>query len=475
MNPKSKANSSGNFKTLFQRSFGIIGSIGFLSTGFLSTTVTATEELVIPTDPAPSQSFVDPTPAAPAPSVQPSVVSRRSKIRAAVTRPIRSSYRRRNTERAAVAKPRVKLSAPKIAISNSSPSTNYNSVETQPTSIRSALEGKNSYIDPTNYTVGKSDRSDSTPSVVLSERSTGCRTVVQGGSLSRGCGSVASSRRQRSTDVTTARSYTPRYQRLATRTRVAAQHFVTRAPRVSPIRQIALQPMVTPSYSPRNYSSHRSYPLPSSNTASNSRIGLPPSSNQIFSIEPIVRRGISLALAPMPEYSRATTLYAPTAPDARQGNTDLLFPLPTVVPITSAFGWRTHPVTGQGRMHQGTDLGAPTGTPVLAAYSGEVAIADWMGGYGLTVVMRHLEGTQESRYAHLSEIFVKPGQSVQKGEVIGRVGSTGLSTGPHLHFEWRHLTNKGWVAVDAGMHLEYAMENLIRNQQLAAAGRQPQG
>ena len=126
-------------------------------------------------------------------------------------------------------------------------------------------------------------------------------------------------------------------------------------------------------------------------------------------------------------------------------------------------------------MHSGTDLGAPTGTPVLAAYAGEVSMADWSGGYGLMVVLRHLEGTQESRYAHLSEVFVKAGQSVQKGEIIGRVGSTGLSTGPHLHFEWRHLTNNGWVAVDAGTHLEYAMANLMRNQQLASAPARPQG
>lgn len=469
MAPRSKANPVGNFKNLFQRSFGIIGSISFLGTSFLSSTVTATEEISIPVDPAPSQSFVDPNPAAPAPSVQPSIVPR-SKIRTAVTRPIRSSYRRRHSNRSVASSPRSRLAAPRIAISKSSP------VEVQPNNIRSTLQGKNSYIDSTNYNTGQSNKTDTAPSVIFSERSTGCRTAIQGGSLNRGCGSATASRRQRSSDVTTARAYTPRYQRLATRTKVSAQHFVTRAPRISPIRQIALQPIAAPAYSPRHYNrSNRSYPLPAVNTASNSRVGLPPSSNQIFSIEPIVRRGISLALAPMPEYSRATTLYAPTAPDARQDNTDLLFPLPTAVPITSAFGWRTHPVTGRGRMHQGTDLGAPTGTPVLAAYSGEVAIADWMGGYGLTVVLRHLEGTQESRYAHLSEIFVKPGQAVQKGEVIGRVGSTGLSTGPHLHFEWRHLTNNGWVAVDAGIHLEYAMENLIRNQQLAAAQRQPQG
>jgi murein DD-endopeptidase MepM/ murein hydrolase activator NlpD len=115
------------------------------------------------------------------------------------------------------------------------------------------------------------------------------------------------------------------------------------------------------------------------------------------------------------------------------------------------------------------------GTPVLAAYRGEVAAADWSGGYGLMVILRHEGGTQESRYAHLSEIYVRPGDWVEQGVVIGRVGSTGLSTGPHLHFEWRHLTQEGWVAVDAGLHLEYALENLIQSLQMAGTAAQPNG
>jgi murein DD-endopeptidase MepM/ murein hydrolase activator NlpD len=124
-------------------------------------------------------------------------------------------------------------------------------------------------------------------------------------------------------------------------------------------------------------------------------------------------------------------------------------------------------------MHQGTDIGAPLGTPVVAAYSGQVAMADWSGGYGLMVVVRHLEGAQESRYAHLSEVFVRPGQEVKQGEIIGRVGSTGYSTGPHLHFEWRHLTPNGWVAVDAGPHLQMALDNLVRTQAIARTAPNP--
>jgi murein DD-endopeptidase MepM/ murein hydrolase activator NlpD len=99
--------------------------------------------------------------------------------------------------------------------------------------------------------------------------------------------------------------------------------------------------------------------------------------------------------------------------------------------------------------------------------SGQVVTADFLGGYGLTVILQHEKGTQESLYAHLSEIFVKPGDKVEQGNVIGRVGSTGNSTGPHLHFEWRHLTPEGWVAVDSGAHLQYSLAQFIRALQLA--------
>lgn len=143
------------------------------------------------------------------------------------------------------------------------------------------------------------------------------------------------------------------------------------------------------------------------------------------------------------------------------GNVNLMFPLSIPAAITSAFGWRIHPVMGASRFHSGTDLGAPQGTPVLAAFSGKVAIADFMGGYGLAVVVRHQNDTEESLYGHLSEIFVKPGETVKQGEVIGRVGSTGLSTGPHLHFEFRKQTPSGWVVMDAGGAIDFALSQFV--------------
>jgi murein DD-endopeptidase MepM/ murein hydrolase activator NlpD len=149
------------------------------------------------------------------------------------------------------------------------------------------------------------------------------------------------------------------------------------------------------------------------------------------------------------------------------GNISLLFPLSIPASITSLFGWRTHPISGTSRFHSGTDIGAPMGTPVLAALAGQVTLADFMGGYGLAIALDHSKGTQQTLYAHLSEIFVKPGEWIKQGTVIGRVGSTGASTGPHLHFEFRQLTADGWVAQDPGFALEQALAQLLQSMQVA--------
>jgi murein DD-endopeptidase MepM/ murein hydrolase activator NlpD len=149
-------------------------------------------------------------------------------------------------------------------------------------------------------------------------------------------------------------------------------------------------------------------------------------------------------------------------------NVKLIFPLAIPAPITSLFGWRTHPISGTARLHTGTDIGAAMGTPVLAALAGRVILADSMGGYGLAVALEHNSGIQQTMYAHLSEIFVKPGELIQQGTVIGRVGSTGASTGPHLHFEFRQMTQDGtWVAMDSGQQLEISLTDLARSLQVA--------
>jgi len=110
----------------------------------------------------------------------------------------------------------------------------------------------------------------------------------------------------------------------------------------------------------------------------------------------------------------------------------------TFANVTSRFGRRFHPISRVYRQHQGVDYGAPTGTPVSAIADGTVTLARWNGGYGNFVQLRHSRGLV-SCYGHLSRYGagVKAGRSVRQGQTVGYVGTTGLSTGPHLHFEVR--------------------------------------
>jgi murein DD-endopeptidase MepM/ murein hydrolase activator NlpD len=104
--------------------------------------------------------------------------------------------------------------------------------------------------------------------------------------------------------------------------------------------------------------------------------------------------------------------------------------------VTSGFGFRRHPVFGTQEMHTGIDIGAPLGTPVVSARAGTVIAADWEGGYGKLVRVDHGDGLTTS-YSHLSQIAVHVGQQLYPGDLIGYVGNTGFSTGPHLLFEIR--------------------------------------
>ncbi|MCX5961810.1 MAG: peptidoglycan DD-metalloendopeptidase family protein [Cyanobacteria bacterium] len=152
----------------------------------------------------------------------------------------------------------------------------------------------------------------------------------------------------------------------------------------------------------------------------------------------------------------------------------IMFPLAIPSPITSLFGWRIHPIFGDQRMHTGTDIAAPLGTPVIAALTGKVLLADFLGGYGIAVALEHGQGSQQTLYAHLSELFVKPGQVVEKGTVIGRVGTTGNSTGPHLHFELRQqLPDGSWIAQDAGLQIEVALKDFSQSLKVAKLPQTP--
>ena len=109
---------------------------------------------------------------------------------------------------------------------------------------------------------------------------------------------------------------------------------------------------------------------------------------------------------------------------------------PAAGPVTSGYGWRTHPIFGDQRLHTGIDIGAPYGAPVVASDSGTVAYVGAMSGYGNVVVIDHGNGLSTT-YNHLSAFNVGTGQSVSRGSQIGAVGCTGYCTGPHLHFEVR--------------------------------------
>jgi murein DD-endopeptidase MepM/ murein hydrolase activator NlpD len=125
--------------------------------------------------------------------------------------------------------------------------------------------------------------------------------------------------------------------------------------------------------------------------------------------------------------------FLPEAPASSNG-----YVWPTRGTFTSGYGWRW------GRMHRGIDIAGPVGTPIVAAASGVVVRSGWnSGGYGNVVDIRHPDGSM-TRYAHNSRLLVREGQQVRQGQSIAHMGSTGYSTGPHLHFEI-HLPGSGTV------------------------------
>lgn len=128
--------------------------------------------------------------------------------------------------------------------------------------------------------------------------------------------------------------------------------------------------------------------------------------------------------------------------------------LPTFIPakgkITSPFGMRNHPITHTRKVHKGVDIDAQTGDPIMAAASGKVIYAGLSGGYGNHVIVDHGNGFK-TVYGHSSKLLVKAGQIVKKGQKIALVGSTGISTGPHLHFEIRIAD----TAVDPVKYVEF--------------------
>ena len=125
---------------------------------------------------------------------------------------------------------------------------------------------------------------------------------------------------------------------------------------------------------------------------------------------------------------------------AVQDQNDLLSSTPSIWPaqgwVSSSFGYRNSPFTGRREMHRGIDISAPTGTPVYAPADGKVSFSGNDGAYGVTLVVNHGRGIS-TRYAHLQRFVAEKDQEVTRGQLIGYVGNTGRSTGPHLHYEVR--------------------------------------
>jgi murein DD-endopeptidase MepM/ murein hydrolase activator NlpD len=129
------------------------------------------------------------------------------------------------------------------------------------------------------------------------------------------------------------------------------------------------------------------------------------------------------------------------------------------VSFTSNFGVRSDPFNGSHRMHQGVDIPGAIGTPVYATADGVVSRAGWTGGYGNLVEINHGNGLQ-TRYGHLSKLIAEPNQRVVRGQLIGLMGSTGRSTGSHLHYEVRIAGG----AVNPVPYLEGTNYELVMNQ-----------
>jgi hypothetical protein len=134
--------------------------------------------------------------------------------------------------------------------------------------------------------------------------------------------------------------------------------------------------------------------------------------------------------------------------------------------ISSPFGWRNHPIFGTSRFHTGIDLAYGSGTSIKASRAGKVVSAGSMGGYGNAVIIDHGDG-YKTLYAHMSSITVTKGQIVSQGEEVGKVGSTGYSTGPHLHFE----IQKNGNAVDPVPLLSYQPKAQATQSTIITSGK----
>ena len=442
-----------------------------------------------------------------------SLRDRLRKAKASNAKPVGKTQAQKNSQvsdvRASKAKPKVGVAAKKTSIHqittrtrksqaqtsasqkkpqstlNSSTAARVSKKETTPrlsarTVIPKAKDYNNTYIDPTDYNSGITAKYKAPSSVVLKERRTGCEAVL---SNSRNLASNYCHKLVRNTTNTAnsknnnLRKPTPSWMKKSQNLNLAAVSSMGRSGKALRKNNSKVGSRFSKRLSRTTTSARRT-------TKSINQNRFIPSPNNFLpgttvSTTPIAPSGgaLPLPLTAVKQVPRPTTIayniplasvlprigYRPTIAYSGQG---MAFPLSIPARISSLFGFRIHPITGTRRFHSGIDLAAAMGTPIIAVESGRVETANWLGGYGLTAILKH-NNHQQTLYGHMSEIFVHPGQVVEKGTVIGRVGSTGNSTGPHLHFEVRQLTESGWVAVDPGVELNSSLAKLTSSLQTA--------
>ncbi|MCC5609849.1 M23 family metallopeptidase [Nostoc sp. CHAB 5834] len=396
-------------------------------------------------------------------TAQPVVIIRQSKpkVEASQVTPARVRQEKPNTPfRSLPAK------LPEVA----QPSNNLNSPVSA--TAEKTKDYNNAYIDPNSYDSGATGTYQAPNSVILTERSSGCRAILPSGQSV--LGGVCAKVPQRSVADSNSKS-APTWLRRSQNAQL---------PVVPPVRQIASSTgnsrwRGTPTQSGSSGVTKSGFRpnrfIPSPGEFSPTKVSATPIAPSGGTLPPPMADG---NIAPRPsnvayDFSLASVLpQIPYTARVAYSGRGMMYPLSIPATITSVFGWRIHPITGNQRFHAGTDIGAPTGTPVLAAAAGQVETANWLGGYGLTVTLNH-KSAEQTLYGHMSEIFVQPGQWVEPGTVIGRVGSTGNSTGPHLHFEVRHLTPNGWVATDPGVQLQSGLSQLVLGLQTTQVSQKP--
>ncbi|ALF54217.1 peptidase M23 [Nostoc piscinale CENA21] len=396
----------------------------------------------------------------PTPAAQPKPSSvRTAKPKLEVTQPSASA-------REEVVKPVAPRTVPEKLPKVAQPVHNSNS--TVEATTEKVKDSNNAYIDSNNYGTEATNTYQAPNSVIITERSSGCRTILPSGqAISLGfCNQAQPVGNQR---VASESKPAPTWLKKSQNAQLAT------VPLARPINSTGNTPTNRVAYSGEvktAFSPNRFIPNPSDFGATKvSATAVAPSAGALPppTIEGNLAPRVSTVAYDIPLASVLPQIPFTNTIAYRGSVTGISYPLSIPATITSLFGWRIHPITGNRRFHAGTDLGAPMGTPILAAAKGQVETAGWVGGYGLTVILNH-NSTQQTLYGHMSEIFVQPGQQVEAGMVIGRVGSTGNSTGPHLHFEARQLTQDGWVAVDPNGELQAGLSQLLNSIRTAQVG-----